>query len=130
MDAIKTYHTGVSEDVLLKQDQFKELRNKLLGGAAEFYRKMEKLLVGQADIPSRRALATAYFELGELTEKIGSQRDALGVYRQALAVRRELAAEAGADSEIRLDVARSLLALGLLQQRTGDVVGSLATAEE
>ena len=26
VDAVKTFHTGVSEDFLLKQDQFKELR--------------------------------------------------------------------------------------------------------
>ena len=30
VEAIKTFHTGVSEDFLLKQDQFKELRDRLL----------------------------------------------------------------------------------------------------
>jgi hypothetical protein len=30
LDAIKTFHTGVSEDFLLKQEQFKELRDRLL----------------------------------------------------------------------------------------------------
>ena len=29
VEAIKTFHTGVSEDFLLKQDQFKELRDRL-----------------------------------------------------------------------------------------------------
>ena len=33
VDAIKTFHTGVSEDFLLKQNQFKELRDRLLKSA-------------------------------------------------------------------------------------------------
>src|SRR4029077_20323884 len=37
MAAIKTFHTGVSEDFLLKQAQFKALRDRLLTAAADFY---------------------------------------------------------------------------------------------
>ena len=40
VEAIKTFHTGVSEDFLLKQDQFKELRDRLLKSAADFYGKL------------------------------------------------------------------------------------------
>ena len=40
VDAIKTFHTGVSEDFLLKQDQFKELRDRFLRSAGEFYGKL------------------------------------------------------------------------------------------
>ena len=54
VDAIKTFHTGVSEDFLLKQDQFKELRDRLLRDAVVFYRKLEGLLSGQVDARSRR----------------------------------------------------------------------------
>jgi tetratricopeptide (TPR) repeat protein len=129
-EAIKTFHTGVSEDVLLKQEQFQDLQKRLLGGAAEFYGKLEKLLHGQADARSRRALGNAYHELGELARKIGSQPEALKVHRQALAVRRELAGEPDADVEARLDVARSLLGMVRLQKETGDAKGALASAEE
>ena len=52
-EAIKTFHTGVSEDFLLKEDKFKALRDKLLGEAADFYGKLEKLLEGQTDRASR-----------------------------------------------------------------------------
>jgi serine/threonine-protein kinase len=130
MEAIKTFHTGVSEDVLLKQEQFQELQKRLLGGAAGFYGKLRKLLEGQADAHSRRALGNAYHELGDLTRKIGSQPEALKVHRQALEVRRELAGEPDADVEARLDVARSLLATVRLQKETGDAKGALASAEE
>ena len=40
VDAIRTFHTGVSEDFLLKQEQFKELRDRLLMSAADFYGKL------------------------------------------------------------------------------------------
>jgi serine/threonine protein kinase/tetratricopeptide (TPR) repeat protein len=128
--AIAVFHTGVSEDMLLKNDQFKELRTKLLKEAAGFYADLEKLLAGQTDAKSRRLLAAGYYQLGELTKKIGSQPEALEVHRQALALRRELAAAAGADVETRLDVARSLRMVGLLLDATGDKAGALAAWEE
>jgi serine/threonine-protein kinase len=112
MDAIRTFHTGVSEDVLLRQEGMKSLRNKLLGGAADFYRKLEENLASRGDRASRADLGRAYFELGSLTEMIGSKEEALAVHRRALALREALAAEPGADADARLDVATSLLAEG------------------
>jgi len=128
--AIATFHTGVSEDMLLKNDQFKELREKLLKEAAGFYADLEKLLEGQTDARSRKALGAGYFQLGELTDKIGSKPEALAVHRKGLAVRRELAAVSGADVETRLDVARSLRMVGGLLRATGDNAGALAAFQE
>jgi serine/threonine-protein kinase len=128
--AIATFHTGVSEDARLKNDNLKELRTKLLKEAAGFYADLEKLLAGKADPKSRKLLAEGYAQLGGLTEKIGDKREALAVQRQALALRRELAAAAGADAEARLDVARSLRLVGRLQAATGDPAGALAAFEE
>jgi tetratricopeptide (TPR) repeat protein len=128
--AIETFHTGVSEDMLLKNPEFKELRTKLLKESAGFYADLEKLLAGQTDAKSRKALAVAYFQLGELTDKIGSSVDALAVHRKALALRRELAAAEGADVETRLDVARSLEKVGRLLRAMGDDIGALAAHEE
>jgi serine/threonine protein kinase/tetratricopeptide (TPR) repeat protein len=128
--AIALFHTGVSEDMLLKNEQFKELRTKLLTEAAAFYADLEKLLAGQTDAPSRKALATAYFQLGELTDKIGSKPEALAVHRKALALRRELAATEEADVETRLDVARSLRVEGILLYFTGDKTVALRSWEQ
>jgi eukaryotic-like serine/threonine-protein kinase len=128
--AIATFHTGVSEDALLKNEQFKELRTKLLKEAAGFYGDLEKLLQGQTDAKSRQLLAAGYFQLGELTAKIGSRAEALAVHRKALAVRRDLAGATGADVETRLDVARGLWAVGDLLLDTGDRVGALRAYEE
>jgi serine/threonine-protein kinase len=130
IDAIRRYHTDVSEDFLLKQDQFKDLRDRLLRDAVAFYRKLESLLFGQADARSRRALGRAYEEVGELTAKIGSIPEALSVHGKALEVRRALAQEPSSDPATRADVGRSLIAIGLLLGKTGRHVEELALHEE
>jgi eukaryotic-like serine/threonine-protein kinase len=130
MDAIKLFHGEVSEDLLLKEQQFEGLRTKLLKGAADFYGRLENLLKGQTDRESRAALGKAYDELGELTKKIGDQTAALVVQRKALAVRRALASEPGADAASKIDVARSLNATGWLQRSTGDFAGARAAYTE
>jgi serine/threonine protein kinase len=128
--AIAKLHTGVSEDLLLKSDQFKELRTQLLKEAADFYGDLERLLEGESDAKSRRLLAEGYFQLGELTWKIGSKSEALALHRKALTVRRELAAGPEADVETRLDVARSLGAVGRLLRISGDTAGALTALAE
>ena len=55
MDAVKLFHGEVSEDFLLKEKPFEGLRTKLLLGAADFYNRLEGLLEGQSDRPSRGA---------------------------------------------------------------------------
>jgi serine/threonine-protein kinase len=130
VEAIQRYHTGVSEDFLLKQDQFKELRDRLLRDAVGFYRKLEGLLSGQADVRSRRTLGRAYVEVGELTDKIGSVLEALATHRKALEVRRALAREATSDSDTKADVGRSLIAIGGLLGKVGRYEEALASYEE
>jgi serine/threonine-protein kinase len=130
MDAVGLFHGEVSEDLLLKEKPFAALRTNLLRGAAGFYSKLEGLLAGQTDRPSRAALARAYDELAELSEKIGSEPEALAVRRKALAVHGELAMAPEADVATRADVARSWIAVGSLQQATGDPAGALASYEE
>ena len=52
VDAIKTFHTGVSEDFLLKEEKFKDLRNRLLKSASDFYGKLGALLGKETDLAS------------------------------------------------------------------------------
>jgi serine/threonine-protein kinase len=117
-EAIRTFHTGVSEDLLLKQKEFTALRTKLLRGARDFYQKLERLLEGHADRESRVSLGRAYREVGELSAQIDTIRDGLTMQRRALAMFEDLAREAPGDSEIRRDLGRSWLAVGLLMLRT------------
>jgi tetratricopeptide (TPR) repeat protein len=119
MRAIGSFHTGVREDLLLKEPQFQELRAKLLRGPRAFFGELETQLSGQTDRRSRRAMVQAYEELAALTDQIGSKTEALDLYRRGLALRRELARDALSDADAQVDVARCLLALGPLEHQTG-----------
>jgi tetratricopeptide (TPR) repeat protein len=94
------------------------------------YADLENLLAGQSDAKSRKELAAAYSQLGELTGKIGDGQGALEVYRKALALRRELAAAPGADVETRLDVASGLWKMGRLLQLMGNAAEARVAHEE
>src|SRR4029453_18012410 len=85
LEAIRTFHTGVSEDVLLKNDNLRPVRDRLLKDAAEFYKRLEGQLSGQADRGSPRALGQAYSELAKLAGQIGATEQAIAGHRQALA---------------------------------------------
>jgi eukaryotic-like serine/threonine-protein kinase len=130
VDAIRRYHTDVSEDFLLRQDQFKDLRDRLLRDAVSFYRRLNRLLSDQTDVRSRRTLGRAYEEVGELTEKIGSTAESLATHRKALEIRRALAREDPSDLDTTADVGRSLIAIGILQSRLGRYDEAIASFEQ
>ncbi len=117
--AIKTFHTGVIEDFLLKEESFKEVRDRLLKSASDFYGKLGALLGRETDPASRRSLAAANFELAELTGKVGRAEEALAAHRAVLAAREALAAEPGADAGALADLGRSLTAVAGLLAATG-----------
>ena len=97
VDAIKTFHTGVSEDFLLKEEKFKNLRDRLLKSASDFYEKLGAVLKGAADLPSRRALLQANYEVADLTNTVGRKDAALAAHRRVLAAQEALAAEPRAE---------------------------------
>jgi len=131
--AIKTFHTGVSEDFLLKQPEFKALRDQLLKSASDFYDKLGALLGQETDLLSRRELWQSNFELAELTAKVGEKQDALTAHQQVLAARESLAAENPDDAELKLDMGRSLIAMADLLFTTGksaEAEGTYRKAEQ
>ena len=130
VDAVKTFHTGVSEDFLLKQNQFKELRDRLLKSAADFYGKLSALLGNETDLASRRALAAANFELADLTDKVGRKDEALAAHRAVLAARKALAAGPEANAEASADVGRSLSAVATVLEGVGKAETAVATYRE
>jgi tetratricopeptide (TPR) repeat protein/tRNA A-37 threonylcarbamoyl transferase component Bud32 len=131
IEAIRHNHTGVSEDFMLKQEQFKDLRDRLLRDAVEFYRKLEGLLTAQTDTESRRALARSYEELGELSGKIGLVSEALEAHRKALNMWLALTRDTASDATTQFDVGRSLTDIGILLSqlgRNGEALETLAKA--
>jgi eukaryotic-like serine/threonine-protein kinase len=127
VDAIKTFHTGVSEDFLLKEEKFKDLRNRLLKSASDFYGKLGGLLGKESDFASRRALGDSNFELAELTRKVGRREAALAAHQTVLAAREALAAEPEADAGVKADVGRGLASVANLLYSTGKSDEALAT---
>jgi eukaryotic-like serine/threonine-protein kinase len=119
VEAVRTFHTGVSEDFLLKEDQFKELRDRLLNSAGEFYGRLGALLGKESDLTSRLELASANFEVAALTRLVGRPEEALAAHRKVLAAREEMAAEPGSGDLAKADVGRSLTAIGRLLELTG-----------
>ena len=57
-EAIKTFHTGVSEDFLLKEEKFKDLRQRLLTSAADFYGRLGACWAGRRLRFATRALSS------------------------------------------------------------------------
>ncbi len=125
-EAIRMFHTGVSDDLLLKQKEFSALRTKLLRGAQEFYRKLEGMLGGQADRDSRLALGRAYYEVGNLTKALDSMNDALAMHQRAMGLFEVLSSEAPADNELRGEVERSYAAIALVLSSLGRKADALA----
>jgi serine/threonine-protein kinase len=130
LDAIKTFHTGVSADVLLKEKAFEGLRKRLLQSAADFYGKLETMLRDHPDRNSRTAMAKAYAELAELTDDIGSKKRALAIYQQSLELHKALAAEPDAPHSAKLNFVRALLEVGRARQRFGELESARTAFEE
>ena len=94
-DAVAGYYHGVSEDVLLRRTEFRDLRRSLLKSALDFYQKLAAILeVDQELEPAARLdLARADVALAQITGEIGSSGDALKAAQQARALFARLAAE-------------------------------------
>ncbi len=126
MDAIRTFHTGVAEDVLLKQSELADLRTKLLGEARQFYGKLEAISRDQFDTSSSRALAQTYHGLGEVTREVGSYDQALEIHRRALSLQQGLSRGAGDSLEAKAERGRSHQAIGLVLRELGRTEEGLA----
>ena len=78
MEAIKLFHGEVGDDLVLEGRQFKALRGQAPEGRGRLLRQARRPAEGQTDRASRRGLGNAYFELGDLTGKIGDQAAGAG----------------------------------------------------
>ena len=124
--AIETFHKGVSEDFLLQEDKFKSLRDRLLNSASDFYEKLGGLLKEESDLPARRALLAANYEVADLADKVGRKEHALELHRKVLAGRETLANEFGADPALAVDISQSLIAVGQCLKGTEKATEGLA----
>ena len=130
LDAIRLFHSEVSDDFLLKETEFSGLRANLLRGALDFYAKLLRQLEDHPDRSSREAIARVYGQLAELEANVGTSKDALSASRSALQFRRQLAKEMPGDLRGRADLASGLVSLGILTRNLGNREEALSSLEE
>jgi serine/threonine protein kinase len=92
-EAIERFYTGASEDVLLKEPHLKPLREKLLGSALEFYKKLRASLEAEKDEAPGAELAAAYERVADITGEIGTYPAAIEALAEAGVIRQRLADE-------------------------------------
>jgi serine/threonine protein kinase len=114
LDAIRSFHAGVSDDLLLRETEFAGLRSRLLRGAIEFYGKLERQFDNFDDRSSREAVARIYGQVAALEATLGPGGEILAAHRKALTLRRKLAKETPQDLEARSEVASALISLGMM----------------
>ena len=124
-EAIRSFSQAVSQDEMLKEDNLRPLRDKLLRSAADFYGKLGKLLEGRPDQLSRIALGKAYFELGDMTHTNGDHKVALEIYQKALATHRALAEADPASLQFQADLAKTHHNISALLESTGESAKAL-----
>jgi serine/threonine-protein kinase len=118
MEAIRGYHSGFADEALAQDPKMEALRNKLLGTALEFYRKLGGLLEEGQDARTRSELADAFEDLAGVMRYNGSQADALAAYGREVSLREALAAD-DPDGRHRRALARALRDIGILQYYGG-----------
>ena len=130
--AVEDYLTNVSENTLLKEQDsvdMRTLRQDLLRSALEYYQRF----VDQRrnDPLLRQQLAKAYFSVGQITQEIGSQQQAIDAFRRALGLWEPLVTADPENHELKGHLADCHLAIGKLQIAAGNLeaaMNSLAQA--
>ena len=129
--AIEAFHTGVSDDVHLKNPELKDLRDRLLHQAIDFYKQLSAILK-ESDAPEREKqseLAETYHQLAILIGDVGSPRDALAATEETLRLYEDLAQAVPSDERFVINQATMHHNIGIILRNTGDLDGALKSLE-
>ena len=130
IDAVKRFGDVVSENSELKNNpKLDALRKTLLKEPQDFFRKLRDQLQGDRDTTpeSLARLGSACYDLGVLTNDIGSKEDALAAFEQSRIVRERLARLDMANPQLQADLARSHFGIGMVQRESGRKAEALAS---
>jgi serine/threonine-protein kinase len=116
-DAVDQYLTAVTRDRRLNDQDFFELRKKLLETAVPFYERFARAKTG--DPQQEAARGRAYWRLAFVRSAMGEKEAALADYERMRGVFAQLAADFPAEPEYRQALARSHNNQGLLLQALG-----------
>jgi serine/threonine protein kinase/tetratricopeptide (TPR) repeat protein len=119
-DAVNSYYTAVSEDVLLREPGQHQLRKQLLQYARDFY---ERFVKERQDDPGARAeLARALWRLANITSEVDlDTRKATELLQEAEAIQEPLAHASPDVAPLQSDLARTLHSMGALAYDRGDM---------
>jgi serine/threonine-protein kinase len=120
-DAVAGYYRGVSEEVLLKRTEFRDLRRSLLKSAMDFYKDLAAVLETDQEFePSALLdLARADKVLARITREIASSGEALKAARRAQVHFARLVREQPGDPSFRRELAGTLTQIAFLQEDLG-----------
>ena len=106
MEAVSAYHNEVSGDILLKQAEFRDLRNKLLQWPLSFYQKVTELPGPENQDPKNLSnIADMYARLGLITRDVGTQEKAIECFRRANTLLEKVLSDDPKAPKVRADVA-------------------------
>ena len=127
LQAIESYYTGASEEVLLGQKELQPLRRRLLEKIPrQFYEQLARELegTGSHDLRALSLLARGRMGLGRIASTLGENPDARTQYEEAIALYRQLIAARPDDPDDQNGLAKCYTALGVVQSATGDLGGA------
>lgn len=90
LDAIRNYHEGISQDLILGDRQFSDIRERLLSNSVTFYDRLVASLKSESDPAARLALAKALYRLGLINAKIGNREKSQAAYDRSIELLEEL----------------------------------------
>ena len=132
IDAVKRFRDSVANEPELKNSpRLEGLRKSLLKEPLTFFKDLRDRL--QADNDTRPEsllrLAQASFDLGDLTNEIGDQQDALKAYRESLAIHQKLAEAHPTIAEYQLGLGNSYINIANVLRSTGELAAALKAFE-
>jgi serine/threonine protein kinase/tetratricopeptide (TPR) repeat protein len=127
IDAVKRFRDAIASEPELKNTPALDaLRKRLLKEPLAFFKNLREQLEADNDTrPEALArLASAAFDLGNITNEIGDKRDAIRAYDSAREIQERLAREHPTVTAYGQELAMTYDNLGLLLRETGDPAGS------
>lgn len=130
LDAVRDYHSGVAQDVILSQPDMAPLRARLLEPPRKLYEKLAASLSVDSRPEERAALGRALQGLAALLEDVGQGKQAIATYLRATTMLEQLASESQDPTSVLFERASLLGIVGRLQVMEGDVDDAIATLQE
>ncbi len=133
IDAVKRFGDAIRESPELKNEPaLAPLRARLLKKPQGFFKRLrDRLEINKGtSFDSLQRLASASFELAELTSEIGDGQDALRSYLESLAIREQLASDYPSVTQIQSDLARTYHNTGYQQRMQGRPAEALTSFEK